>query len=438
MSAGGKYTSGEDDWFDPDEEFQSEIEAQLEFPMADASQGLIEILQENPDMSKVEYLLQQRRSSSEEKTISEAGNSRTREVSTLALELYELQALQSALEAKRDSWDETVAVQTIVGTVPNDDPRSLSAQEIQVQQDLQKIEALLQDAGVDTRTGAPAAFDHEYSREKSTTIAAADPQQQELHDHPPSVDSGNIYVLAAHEVPAAPAVDLVPSVELGGSSIVTVVQAPELCEKPTISPDIQHDLPAYQEPILMSQYRTHSTTMPSWLVPHTPFAKTPMATYTRVKTRLQDPPHMIPAFAAQVSQLTRHEQQPAGGEPKSKTPLADQIQHPQSLLMQKLKAINLAPGSTTVSPKKILSNKRRSLATILSAPYAVHPIPAPEQEVCMFFFFFFHTQNQHMCYIIFFFFFFFFMTATDKHIFLVKKLRICSPGFSFMGGVRKE
>ncbi|CAK9234993.1 unnamed protein product [Sphagnum jensenii] len=381
MSAGGKYTSGEDDWFDPDEEFPSEIEAQLEFPMADASQGLIEILQENPDMSKVEYLLQQRRSSSEEKTISEDGNSRTGEVSTLALELYELQALQSALEAKRDSWDETVAVQTIVGTVPNDDPRSLSAQEIQVQQDLQKIQALLQDAGVDTRTGAPAADDHEYSREKSTTIAAADPQQQELHDHPPSVDSGNIYVLAAHEVPAVPAVDLVPSVELGGSSIVTVVQAPELCEKPTISPDIQHDLPAHQEPILMSQYRTHSTTMPSWLVPHTPFAKTPMATYTRVKTRLQDPPHMIPAFAAQVSQLTRHEQQPAGGEPKSKTPLADQIQHPQSLLMQKLKAINLAPGSTTVSPKKILSNKRRSLATILSAPYEVHPIPAPEQEV---------------------------------------------------------
>jgi hypothetical protein len=145
---------------------------------------------------------------------------------------------------------------------------------------------------------------------------------------------------------------------------------------------------------------------------------------------------MIPAFAAQVSQLTRHEQQPAGGEPKSKTPLADQIQHPQSLLMQKLKAINLAPGSTTVSPKKILSNKRRSLATILSAPYEVHPIPAPEQEVCMFFFFF-HTHNQHMCYIIFFF-FFFFMTATDKHIFLVKKLRICCPSFSFMGGVRKE
>jgi len=381
MSAGGKYTSGEDVWFDPDEEFQSEIEAQLEIPMADASQGLIEILQENPEMSKVEYLLQQRRSSSEEKTISEAGNSRTRsrEVSTLALELYELQALQSALEAKRDSWDETVAVQTIVGTVPNDDPRSLSVQENQVQQDLQKIEALLQDAGVDTRTGAPAADDHEYSREKSTTIATADPQQQELHDHPPSVDSGNINVLAAHEVPPAPAVDFVPSVELGGSSIVTVVQAPELCEKPTISPDIQHDLPAHREPILMSQYRTHSTTMPSWLVPHTPFAKTPMATYTRVKTRLQDPPHMIPAFAAQVSQLTRHEQQPVGGEPKSKTTLADQIQHPQSLLMQKLKSIKLAPGPTTVSPKK-----KRSLASILSGPYAVHPIPVPEQEVCMY------------------------------------------------------
>jgi hypothetical protein len=156
--------------------------------------------------------------------------------------------------------------------------------------------------------------------------------------------------------------------------------------------------------------------MPSWLVPHTPFAKTPMATYTRVKTRLQDPPHMIPAFAAQVSQLTRHEQQPAGGEPKSKTTLADQIQHPQSLLMQKLKAINLAPGPTTVSPKKILS-KKRSLASILSAPYAVHPIPVPEQEVCMFCFFC-QTHNQHMCHI--FFFFFFFMTATDKHTFLVK------------------
>jgi hypothetical protein len=142
--------------------------------------------------------------------------------------------------------------------------------------------------------------------------------------------------------------------------------------------------------------------MPSWLVPHTPFAKTPMATYTRVKTRLQDPPHMIPAFAAQVSQLTRHEQQPAGGEPKSKTTLADQIQHPQSLLMQKLKSIKLAPGPTTVSPKK-----KRSLASILSGPYAVHPIPVPEQEVCMLL-------------LLLFFFFFFFMTATDKHIFLVK------------------
>jgi hypothetical protein len=289
----------------------------------------------------------------------------------------------------------------------------LSAQENQVQQDLQKIEALLQDAGVDTRTGAPAADfhdDHEYSREKSTTIAAADSQQQELHDHPPSVDSGNINVLTAHEVPPAPAVDLVPSVELGGSSIVTVAQAPELCEKPTISPDIQHDLPAHHEPILMSQYRTNSTIMPSWLVPHTPFAKTPMATYTRVKTRLQDPPHMIPAFAAQVSQLTRHEQQPAGGEPKSKTTLGDQIQHPQSLLMQKLKAINLAPGPTTVSPKKILRNRKRSLASILSAPYAVHPIPVPEQEVCIIFFFFF-------------------MTAADKHIFLVKSYLLTSPCF---------
>jgi hypothetical protein len=169
--------------------------------------------------------------------------------------------------------------------------------------------------------------------------------------------------------------------------------------------------------------------MPSWLVPHTPFAKTPMATYTRVKTRLQDPPHMIPAFAAQVSQLTRHEQQPAGGEPKSKTTLADQIQHhPQSHLMQKLKAINLAPAPTTVSPKKILRNKKRSLASILSAPYAVHPIPVPEQEVCIFFFFFFcHTHNQHMCYI--FFFFFFFMTATDKHIFFVKSYLLTSPCF---------